>query len=408
MNESSRSRWREAIRRISGMYRAGIVTETEDGVTPKEGAETGVRHRETAAGEQSADILFLRRVLTVIGLVLVAGLTVWVLVHASGVFLLLFAGVLFAVFLRAPTNWLAHRTPLSENAALGVTIVGCIVLFAVLAWMFSAPLGEQIGQLTQTLPAALTRVQQWAAQYYWARPLAALIGDIQNLKLDVQLLGRATGMISSTFQAIFSLVVVLFIGFYLAAQPRMYQRGFLALLPPRARPRAYEVLDRVGQSLRWWLLGRLITMIAVGSAAGIGLWWLDIPLAFTLGIMTGLLEFIPYLGPILSALPALLIAFNIDPMQAFYVLLLFVGIQSAENYLLSPVIEQRTVSLPPALVIFSTLLLATIFGALGVVLASPLTATCIVVIKLLYMQDMEERLERSVGPAGASVRERSG
>lgn len=325
--------------------------------------------------------------LLAIGLVAAAILMLALVGLASDVFLLLFAGILFAVLLRAPTNWLAHHTPLSDNAALGLTTTAFGVLVGLLAWMFSVPIGEQIGQLADTLPRAMARAQQWARQFYWARPLSALIADMQQLRVDSQWLGRATGMISSTMQGITSLIVTLFIGIYLAAQPRLYQQGFLTLLPRAARPRAREVLDRIGQTLRWWLLGRLITMIAVGLAAGIGLWWLDIPLAFTLAILSGLLEFIPYLGPILSALPAVLIAFNIDPTQAFYVLLLFVGIQSGENYLLSPLVEQRTVALPPALVIFSTLLLATFFGPSGVILASPLTATCIVAVKLLYVQD---------------------
>jgi predicted PurR-regulated permease PerM len=116
-------------------------------------------------------------------------------------------------------------------------------------------------------------------------------------------------MISSTFQGLAGLVVILFIGVYLAAQPRLYQRGLMHLLPTKARPRAREVLDEIGTVLRRWLLGRLITMTVIGVAAGIGLWWLNIPLAFTLGVMSGLLEFIPYLGPVLAAIPALLIAF---------------------------------------------------------------------------------------------------
>ncbi len=336
------------------------------------------------------DALFLRRTALVVGLLVASALAVTLIRFASDVFLLLFCGILLAVLLRAPTNWLTRHTALSESAALGFSIVAFVALIAAVAWLFSVPIGQQIGQLANTLPQAMTSVRQWAQQYYWAAPLAALANDVAKLKLDLQLLGRATGVISSTLQGIISVVVVLFIGFYLAAQPRLYQQGFLTLLPPGARLRAGEVLDRIGHTLRLWLLGRFITMALVGSAAGIGLWWLDIPLAFALGLVSGLLEFIPYLGPILATVPALLVAFNIGPTQAFYVLLLFVAIQSAEGYLVSPLIEQRTVSLPPALVIFSTLLLATFFGALGVIVASPLTAAGIVAVKFLLTDNLTE------------------
>ncbi len=341
------------------------------------------------------DALFLRRALLVAALLIASVFAVTLIRLASDIFLLLFCGILFAVLLRAPTNWLVRHAGLSESAALGFTIIAFVALIAALAWLFSVPISQQIGQLADTLPEAMVRVRQWTQQYYWAKPLAALASDVAKLRLDLQLLGRATGVISSTLQGIISVVVVLFIGFYLAAQPRLYQQGFLKLFPLSARSRAREVLDQIGHTLRLWLLGRFITMVLVGSAAGLGLWALDIPFAFALGLVSGLLEFVPYLGPILATVPALLIAFNIGPTEAFYVLLLFVAIQSAENYLLSPLVEQRAVSLPPALVIFSTLLLATFFGTLGVIVASPLTAVCIVAVKLLVTDNIAEREERT-------------
>jgi predicted PurR-regulated permease PerM len=221
--------------------------------------------------------------------------------------------------------------------------------------------------------------------------LQPLLNELARMRPDSQFLGRASSIITSAVAAVGGAIVALFIGIYLAAQPRLYQRGFMHLLPRRLRPRAYEVMDEIADTLRWWLLGRMVTMITVGIAAGIGLWWLGIPLAFTLAVMSGLLEFIPYIGPILSAVPALLVAFNIDFDAALYVLLLYVAIQSAENYLLSPLVEQRAVSLPPALVIFSTLLLGALAGPLGVVLASPLTAVGIVAVKLLYVEDVVEQ-----------------
>jgi len=258
-------------------------------------------------------------------------------------------------------------------------------------YIFAVPMAEQIGQLLETLPRSMARLRQWMRQYEWAKPLQPMIVELSRMRFDFELLGRARGAISSTFSAVGGAGVALFIGIYLAAQPRLYQRGMMHLLPRRARPRAYEVMDEIGAVLRWWLVGRLITMTVVGFAAGLGLWWLEVPLAFTLGVMTGVLEFVPYIGPILAAAAPLLISFNIDPQLAFYVLLLYVGIQAGENYLLTPLVEQRAVSLPPALVIFGTLLLAALAGPLGVVLASPLIAAGMVAVKLLYVEDVVEQ-----------------
>lgn len=369
-----------------------------DGMTPRALAHQALQTRSTFyQAQRLSDRQFYRRTFAVLGLVLVTGLLLSVIWFASEVFLVLFGGILVAVLLRAPTNWMRKYSVLSETMALALSISMLVGLIGMLIYLFTVPLAEQLVQLVTTLPRALLRLQQWARENSWSKPLHPLFAEFARFKLNFQLLSQATGILSSTATALGGLGVALFIGIYLSAQPRLYQRGFMHLLPPKFRRRAREVLDEAGVTLRFWLLGRLITMTVVGLCAGIGLWWLGVPLAFTLGILSGLLEFIPYLGPILAAVPALLIAFNIDPTQAFYVLLLYIGIQSAENYLLSPLIEQRTVALPPALVVFSTTLMGVLAGPLGVVLASPLTATSLVVVKLLYVEDVVEQ-PKSVSP----------
>lgn len=343
------------------------------------------------ASSELSDTQFFRRTVLVVSLIIFTGTVLTLIWYASDVFLVLFAGILLAVILRAPTNWLVEHTRAKEGLALSLSVLALLAFLMLLVYMFAVPLAEQIGQLMDTLPQALARTRQWMQQYEWAKPFQPLLIELSRMRLDFQLLGRAGSFITSTVSALGGLIVVLFIGVYLAAQPRLYQRGVMHLLPRKGRPRAYEVMDEIAQVLRWWLVGRMITMAVVGFAAGIGLWWLEVPLALTLGVLSGLLEFVPYIGPILAAVPPLLIAFNIDPQLAFYVLLLYVAIQTAENYLLTPLIEQRAVSLPPALVIFTTLLLAALSGPLGVMLASPLTAAGIVAVKLLYVEDVVEQ-----------------
>ena len=341
--------------------------------------------------QELSDAQFLRRTILVVSLIIFTGLMLTLIWYASDVFLVLFAGILTAVLLRAPTNWLVANAKMKESLALTISIATLASIILLLIYLFAVPLAEQIGQLLETLPRSMARMRQWIRQTEWTKPLQPLLAELTRMRLDFQFLGRASGLLTSTMSALGGVAVALFIGIYLAAQPRLYQRGLMHLLPRKGRPRAYEVLDEIGAVLRWWLVGRLITMTVVGVAAGIGLWWLGVPLAFTLGVLTGVLEFVPYVGPILAAAAPLLISFNLDPQLAFYVLALYVGIQTAENYLLTPLVEQRAVSLPPALVIFGTLLLAALAGPLGVVLASPLIATCIVAVKLLYVEDVVEQ-----------------
>lgn len=344
-----------------------------------------------AQTESFSESRFFRRTLLVAAVTAATGVLLTLFWYAGDIFLLMFGGVLFAVLLRAPTNWLTARTPLGESAALSLSIVMVLGGLLGMFYMFAFPLAGQIANLVEALPHAVTRMHAWLGENAWARPLRPLVDELVNVRPGALTLGRATWILSSTAAALGAFLVVVFIGIYLAAQPRLYQRGFMHLLPRRLRPRAYEVLDEIGFVLRWWLVGRIATMILVGLAAGLGLWWLGVPFAITLGALTGLLEFIPYIGPVLAAAVPLLIAFNIDPTLAFYVLALYVCIQTLEGYLLTPLVEQRTVSLPPALVVFATILLAALAGPVGVVLASPLTASCIVAVRLLYVEDVVEQ-----------------
>jgi predicted PurR-regulated permease PerM len=148
------------------------------------------------------------------------------------------------------------------------------------------------------------------------------------------------------------------------------------------------VLDAIGDTLARWLVGKVASMIVVGVATATGLWALDVPLAMVLGLIAGLLDFIPYIGPLMAGVPAVLIAFSISPELGLYTMLLFLGIQLAEGYLLSPLIEARSVSLPPALTIAMQMLLGALFGMAGIALATPIAAVLSVLVTMLYIQDV--------------------
>jgi predicted PurR-regulated permease PerM len=182
-------------------------------------------------------------------------------------------------------------------------------------------------------------------------------------------------------------VYVLFVSLYFAFSPDVYRRGVLALVPPARRPRAEQVIGALAAALRRWIGAQLITMTALGIASGIGLRLLGIPLAFALGLLAGLLLFVPYLGSILSAIPALLIALTVSPMHMLYVALLYVGIHLAEGYLLSPLLQRRAVDTPALLVLGSQLIAGALWGILGLMFATPIVATVLVVVRMLYVED---------------------
>ena len=171
------------------------------------------------------------------------------------------------------------------------------------------------------------------------------------------------------FNAVADALLVL-VALFLAADPAPYRRGLLRLMPPARRPRAAEILEGLGGGLWHWILWPVHHHALRGRGHRAGLALLGIPMALALGILAGLLNFIPYLGPILSGAPAVLIAFAQDPTDALYTLLLFVFIQSLEGYVLTPMVQRQAVSIPPALGILTIVGLGALFGAYGVLFAN--------------------------------------
>lgn len=152
--------------------------------------------------------------------------------------------------------------------------------------------------------------------------------------------------------------------------------------------RAEEVIDTVVLTLRLWLLGQLVVMVAVGTLSTIGLWLIGVPGALLLGLFAGLLEFVPVIGPLIAAIPAVLVALVESPVTAVYVALLYFGVQQLEEYVITPLAQQRAVHLPPLLTIAAVLIMQILFGILGALVATPLIAALMVLVKMLYLEDV--------------------
>lgn len=309
--------------------------------------------------------------------------------YAIDVFLLIFAGILLAIFLCALSDWLSQHAPLSRGWSLAIVVIVLVSVIGLFGWLLAPSLAEQIDELSQTLPRSIQKLRQSVEQYGWGRRILDRTPSFEDLMPDKSdVLAKATGVFSTTFGLIVNVVVILFVGLYLAVNPKLYKEGFVHLFPLRKRQRISEVLDAVGSTLRWWLLGKVIAMILIGSLTTAGLWLLDVPLALTFGVLSALFTFIPNIGPPLAILPAILLALTVSPTRALYVLLLYLVIQTVESYLLTPLLQQRVVSLPPALTISAQILMAVLLGGLGLALATPLTAVSLVLVKMLYVEDV--------------------
>jgi predicted PurR-regulated permease PerM len=286
---------------------------------------------------------------------------------------------------------------------LAVVVLSLAASIGVVSWLLLPRIAVQVDELTARLPAAIESLRQQVQAYDWGRAALARIEVERLLPSRSDILARITGVASTTLGGVANLFVILFVGIYGATEPHTYHNGFIRLIHPRRRRRARQILDELDQTLGWWLLGRLCSMVVVGLATGLGLWLLGVPLALTLGLIAAVLGFVPYIGPILAGVPAVLIGLTQGPQQAFYVLLFYVGLQTLESYFLTPLVQRRAIALPPALQISTQVLAGVLFGVMGVALATPLTAAGQVIVRMAYVEDvLGDREHESDGAGGAA------
>jgi predicted PurR-regulated permease PerM len=208
------------------------------------------------------------------------------------------------------------------------------------------------------------------------------------MKNGSKLLTQATGVLSGTFGALSNVYVVLFMAAFIIADPTLYRRGIIWLVPQKGRKRTGEILDKLDKTLVNWLLGQLFSMTVVGILTAIGLWALGVRLAGVLALFAGLISFIPNLGPIIALIPALLFAFLDGPQQALYVLILYLSVQTIESSLATPLVQKKMIDMPPALVFGSQLVIGAFGGILGLMLATPIVAMLMILVQTLYVQDI--------------------
>ena len=343
------------------------------------------------AERQITNRSFINRVLITVAVVCVVILGLALIYFAFDVILLIFAAALLAIFLHGLADILRKWIPLSEGWLVMLVAILLVLVVAGAVAVLAPSVAEQIRVLRVEIPKSAQSAGQYLSQFSWGQTLIAQLPSADDVmaKLDAaSVMSQVGGFFSSTVGAVGNVLVTILLAIYLASEPRYYSAGMVRFFPIEKRERVREVLNAIYETLRWWLIGKVGSMLFIGVLTWIGLSILGVPLALTLGLIAGLLSFIPNFGPILSAIPAILLAFIDSPVSALYVLGLYGGVQVIESNVVTPIIERETVELAPALTIIFQLALGAMIGGLGLVLATPLLAVVVVIVKMVYFEDV--------------------
>lgn len=367
----------------------------KNGPVDSDGAIPAAKRRNVVPPREQLSYFAWRVVLTV--LILAVAYLVWSGIH---VLLLAFAGMAFAVFLATLSDWLCARTGWPYRRALSVLVILLVLLGCGFTWLLAHHVMVQVVGLSQKLPESLETARKYLEEYPWGSDLLEQAPTAAGSLAQAGALTRLTGLASGAVDVALAAVVILFVGVFGAAEPDVYKHGLLHLVPLGERDRVDQALDAVIFNLRWWLVGQACLMAMLGMTTAVGLWLVGIPFAVTLGLITGIMAMIPYLGAWLSAVPAALIALQMGPRYFGMTVALFFGLHLLEGYLLAPLVQRRTVHMPPALTLIVQILLGELVGVVGLLIAAPLTVAVVVFLKLLYIEDAlgDETIEQPEEP----------
>jgi predicted PurR-regulated permease PerM len=302
--------------------------------------------------------------------------------------LLVFAAILMALLLRGISDALAAATGLSPGWSLGVTVAGLVVAAVLLGWLLAAQVTSQVDGLSEQLVRGEERARAYLETQPWGRWARVQADDVGRALSSGGMLGSVTGLVSRSLGGAVDLLVIFFLGLYLALDPARYVNGVVQLVPPGHRERARALFGILRQSLGWWLVGRLLSMAEVGLLTALGLWLAGVPLPATLGLLTGLLNFVPNIGPVLASAVSALVGLSVSPATALTAVVVQTLVGGFDGFVVTPWIQQRTVSLPAGLILGSQVLAGVLLGGLGVVLATPLTVATVVLVRELYVGDV--------------------
>lgn len=324
---------------------------------------------------------FAKRTVIVIALALVPVL-VW---HLFDVILIILGAVLVALLLRIVAEPLCNWLRLPSSIAL---IVAGLLIAAVIAGIFYL-FGSQFGAQLQDVITRAKEAEKSIRQTLQTTGLGKvfLSGGLAG-HVSIAEIAKTVLTVSAAF--IGAVIVMIFSGIYLAFQPSLYREGLKGMFPPRLRAAGSEMVDSIGTALRRWLLGQLIQMVIIGVLSGIAVWLIGLPNPLALGLIAGLAEFVPYLGPIIAAIPAALEAITVGLGAFIWTMLAYVLIHQAEGHLFTPLIQRRMVYIPPAAMLFIIVAIDALFGPVALIFAAPIAVVLYAGVNKLYEINLRE------------------
>lgn len=321
---------------------------------------------------------FLKRTVIVVA-VAVIPVVIW---YLSGVILMAFGAIILAMLVRLGAQPFMRWLSVPEPLALVISGLVILIVIGGTGYLFGSRIAGEFQDVAQRVVSGSANIESYLKGSEFGN---FLLNHMSGS--DVSVTGIVSGFLKMSTSFLEALVIMVISAAYLAAQPGHYRNGLIWLFPPRAHRRAAEIIDGVGEALRLWLLGQLIEMILIGTLSAVAVWIIGVPSPLALGLIAGVGEFIPYLGPLLAAIPAILVAITKSPEATLWTGIAYLVIHQIEGNLVAPLIQRRMVLIPPAVTLLGIVSITYLFGAVAIIFAAPIVVVIFAAVSLLYVRD---------------------
>ena len=338
---------------------------------------------EVQANDKQSNFSFTKKVWIAIGIILLAVVLFLLFKALFSLILLMLAGILMAVYFYGCAGLLERYLHLSSKLSIILSVLLNIILLVGFFWFLGARLQQQVSELSDTLPKTIQQAKEHLRQSDLGNKALNYLNSSGNSKKTIAVVKH---FFSSGFGILSDAYIVVLMGLFFTASPKIYKKGIVHLLPPKAKDTGDELINDISGILRKWLKGQIFGFFFIAVLSGIGLLFLGMPLIFTLALIAGLLNLIPNFGPIIALIPAILLALTIGPTTAILVFCLYTFIQIVQSAVTQPLIQQKMISIPPALIIIGQVAMGSLGGFWGVLLATPVVAIIMRLINKLYVE----------------------
>lgn len=328
-----------------------------------------------------SDARFIRRVLIVVAIAAV----LWGLTRAGDILILAFGSSLGAIAIHAIAEGYEKRLRFPGKPALGAAMVTALAIVAFLFWLFGVQFAPQINLLVARAPGMIADFAGWLSQ----SPIGAkLVSAVQSAYAGSRAAQDVSGLLQGAGTLLLNVVLLIVGALFFAADPGIYKRGILMLVPKPQRPAFTDALDDVAETLRLWLRTQLILMTTMGLLVAIGLWLAGVPSSAALGLLAGLSEFVPYIGPTAAMLPALGLAATVSTHAVIGTLITYAAVRLIQTNLITPFVQQRVIDIPPAVTLFSIIGIGIVFGLYALFFSAAMLVVIFTLIRTLYLREM--------------------